>query len=84
MRLRVQGGRRAPARCEGYISDTTPRMTNKTFREHFRMTPSNFESLETRLGPVLFITNDTGRPMILVRNQLLSVLWLLAIPDSYR
>ena len=84
MQLRVRRRRRTPARCEGYISNTIPRMTNKAFREHFRMIPSTFESLESRLGPVLFITNDTGRPMILVRKQLLSVLWLLATPDSYR
>lgn len=84
MRLRMRGIRKAPARCEGYISDTIPRMTNKAFREHFRISPRTFESLETRLGLALFSTNDTGRPTILVRNQLLSVLWLLATPDSYR
>lgn len=84
MRLRVRGGRRTPARVEGYILDIIPGMTNKAFPEHFRMTPSTFESLETRLGPALFITNNTGRLMIPVRNQLLSVLWLLATPDSYR
>ncbi|XP_071637550.1 uncharacterized protein [Temnothorax longispinosus] len=84
MRLRVRGCRKTPARCQGYISDTIPRMTNKAFREHFWMTPNTFENLETRLGPALFITNDTGRPMIPVKNQLLSVLWLLATPDSYK
>ena len=83
MRLKIRGGR-TPVRYEGYVWNTIPRMTNKIFREHFRMTPSTFEILERRLGPALFITNNTGRPMKSIRNQLLSVLWLLATPDSYR
>ncbi|XP_043282199.1 protein ALP1-like [Venturia canescens] len=48
------------------------------------MTPMTFESLEVRLSPEIFVTNDTGRPMVPARIQLLSVLWLLATPDSYR
>lgn len=47
------------------------------------MLPELFEILENRVGQLL--TNETcGRPMISVRVQLLSTIWLLATPDSFR
>ncbi|XP_029177871.1 uncharacterized protein LOC114945728 [Nylanderia fulva] len=48
------------------------------------MLPEVFEILENRLGPSLSNVETVGRPMIPVRTQLLSTIWLLSTPDSFR
>lgn len=48
------------------------------------MTRTTYENLEQRLVPILTRNRKEGRPMIPVRQQLLSVIWLLATPDSFR
>lgn len=72
-----------PTRNENYYEITIPRYTDTQFREHFRLTRHTFQNLELRLGPSL-IGNVDGRPRVEVRRQLLSVLWILATPDSFR
>lgn len=67
-----------------YVNEIIPRFNNKVFRQHFRMTKTTYENLERRLAPMLMRVGKEGRPMIPVRNQLLSVIWLLATPDSFR
>ncbi|XP_018366334.1 PREDICTED: putative nuclease HARBI1 isoform X2 [Trachymyrmex cornetzi] len=81
---RIRGKQQKPARIRGYVEHVIPRYTTKQFRHHFRMTPETFENLENRLGPILFNPEALGRPVISVRIQLLSTIWLLSTPDSFR
>jgi len=67
-----------------YVNEIIPRFSNEVFRQHFHMTRTTYENLERRLIPILTRTGKEGRPMIPVRHQLLSVIWLLATPDSFR
>lgn len=83
-RRRLRGARKKPLRIVSYVERTVQALTAKQFREHFRMTPDAYESLERKLYPLLSKTSYLGRSTILVRKQLLSTLWLLATPDSYR
>ncbi|XP_051162213.1 uncharacterized protein LOC127282158 [Leptopilina boulardi] len=55
-----------------------PRFNTKQFKEHFRMNPHAFYSLENVGGEKLSSSS------VCVQKQLLSVIWLLATPDSYR
>lgn len=81
---RLRGKRKRVARIEGYVENVVPRFSARQFKEHFRMTPNCFYLLENKLSPMLINYNNTGRPCIAPRTQLLVVLWLLATPDSYR
>ncbi|KAK3931341.1 Protein ALP1-like [Frankliniella fusca] len=81
---RVRGELRKPVRNEDFLSITIPRLTDDQFRQHFRVTVRTFENLEFRLRNVLVNSAHEGRNRIPVRQQLLSVLWLLATPDSFR
>lgn len=81
-RVQLRGVQRKPPRVESYVEITVPRMNTLQFRRHFRMTPTTYENLEARLGPVLLFSE--GKAVIPVRKQLLGSLWLLATPDSYR
>jgi len=67
-----------------YVNEIIPRFSDEVFRQHFRITRTTYENLEQRLTPALTKTEKEGRPMIPVRIQLLSVIWLLATPDSFR
>lgn len=67
-----------------YVNEIIPRFSDEVFRQHFHMTKTTYENLERRLTPMLSRIGKKGRPMIPVRNQLLSVIWLLATPDSFR
>jgi len=67
-----------------YVNEIIPRFSNMVFRQHFRITRTTYENLEQRLAPALMRIGQQGRLMIPVRNQLLSVIWLLATPDSFR
>ncbi|XP_071577460.1 uncharacterized protein [Temnothorax nylanderi] len=71
-------------RIEGYVAITINNYTNRQFREHFRVTRNTYENLERILTPELIRRADTGRTTLDVRTQLLSILWLLATPDSFR
>jgi len=75
--------RKKAIRIEGYVNNIVPKFSARQFKEHFRMTPNCFSLLENKLSPML-LNNNTGRPRISPRVQLLAVLWLLATPDSYR
>lgn len=81
---RIRGKLRKPARITGYVDNVIPRYTTRQFRHHFRMVPEVFENLENRLGQSLSNAEPVGRPMIPVRIQLLSTIWLLSTPDSFR
>ncbi|KYN08189.1 Putative nuclease HARBI1, partial [Cyphomyrmex costatus] len=71
-------------RIEKYIERVVSNYTNHQFQSHFRITRTTFEVLLTILGPNLENNLDTGRPTTSVEKQLLSMIWLLATPDSYR
>lgn len=81
---RIRGKQKKPPRITGFIENVIPRYNSIQFRRHFRMVPEVFESLENRIGPLLFDAESLGRPAISVRTQLLSTIWLLGTPDSFR
>lgn len=71
------------ARILSYVSHTVPRFTTRQFQNNFRLTPNMFDELENRIGPLLK-AHTRGRNQVPVRKQLLSTIWLLGTPDSYR
>lgn len=82
--VRLRDKVRRAIRIEGYVEHIVPRFSGKQFKEHFRISPGVFDNLENRIGNLLLRQAAIGRATICVRKQLLSTLWLLATPDSYR
>jgi len=75
-----------PNRIVGYMENIA-NFRNVEFQRHFRLSFEAFEYLLEQIGPLLKSENEnkqTGRPLIDLRKQLLSVIWILATPDSYR
>jgi len=75
-----------PNRIVGYMENIA-NFRNIEFQRHFRLSIEAFEYLLEQIGPLLKSENEnkqTGRPLIETRKQLLSVIWILATPDSYR
>lgn len=72
-----------PHRIKGFMT-VILRSTPEEFQCHFRVTRTMFEWLLNRTGLQLLNNNATGRSTIDPQKQLLSVLWLLATPESYR
>ncbi|XP_071649301.1 uncharacterized protein [Temnothorax longispinosus] len=74
-----------PTRITGYIENVVSNYTSVQFQQHFRVPLDTFEDLLQMIGCMLIgDDNRQGRPMIDPRKQLLSVIWLLSSPDSYR
>lgn len=75
-----------PLRVRNYVERIIPGQTALQFRENFRMTPDIFEVVLREFSPKLLAINKFSPVTKLMdpRKQLLSVLWLLATPDSYR
>ncbi|KAG5873039.1 hypothetical protein JTB14_036206 [Gonioctena quinquepunctata] len=83
----TRGKRYHPPRSQNYIYNIIPQFNSKQFQEHFRMSCDGFEAALLKIGPRLRIQvgeYELGRPCISPRLQLLSVIWLLATPDSFR
>lgn len=76
--------RKKVTRINGYINNVVPRYNTRQFRQHFRLTPTAFESILNKITPILSKVEYKGRPIISPHTQLLAILWLLATPDSYR
>ncbi|KAF0708543.1 putative nuclease HARBI1, partial [Aphis craccivora] len=81
---RLRGNREKPFRVQDFISQTIPNFTNKQFQQHFRLSPTSFERCLQICAPLLQKTSVEGRKGSDERLQLLSVIWLLATPDSFR
>lgn len=73
-----------PIRITGYIENVVSSYTSDQFQQHFRVPFHTFENLLRLIGPLISENNQQGRPVIDPRKQLLSVIWLLGTPDSYR
>lgn len=72
-------------RIINFIEAVVQNCNNKEFQGHFRLTRIQFEELSNRLTPLLNRQEGSaGRLRIQANIQLLSVLWLLATPDSFR
>ena len=82
-KLRLMNGRAVPNRVESFIERTISNSSEKEFQSHFRLTLEAFNRLLEILSPQLQTLSVVGRPTVDAR-KLLSVLWLLATPDSYR
>ncbi|CAI6354135.1 unnamed protein product [Macrosiphum euphorbiae] len=81
---RLRGNRVKPFRVQDFISQTIPNFTHKQFQQHFRLSPTSFERCLQICAPLLKKTCVEGRKGSDERLQLLSVIWLLATPDSFR
>lgn len=68
-----------PVRIQLYIQDVVHKLS---FRTHFRLTRSQFEYLLRMLA--VKIKQTSHITIVPVEKQLLSSLWLLATPDSFR
>ena len=68
-------------RIENYVEIVVPNFSDNQFRQHFRLNRSTFEQLLQIIAEEI---PDQSKWTILLERQLLSVLWLLATPDSYR
>lgn len=75
---------RRPSRQEGYVENVVSRYLPDEFQEHFRISASTASNLENLISPLLIRDGLLGRTTIPPRKQILSVIWLLATPDSYR
>jgi hypothetical protein len=73
-----------PVRIQFYIERVVPNYSAREFQSHFRVTRDAYETLLRTVSPSLSRQSTVGRCTINVEKQLLSVLWLLATPDSYR
>lgn len=72
-------------RIHNFIETVVENCNNKEFQTHFRVTRVQFHQLLNRLTPVWeSVEGSVGRSQIEAKKQLLSVLWLLATPDSFR
>lgn len=73
------------ARTRDFIETVVENCNNKEFQQHFRMTRVHFQELLNCFSQSLERQEGScGRLRIPAKKQLLSVLWLLATPDSYR
>lgn len=73
------------ARTRDFIESVVENCNNKEFQQHFRISRVHFQELLNSLSPSLERqAGSCGRKRIPANKQLLSVLWLLATPDSYR
>lgn len=80
----VQNLRVKVVRIRNYIERVVPGMTEKQFQQHFRLSRKTFEQLLPLIANELKRKSVKGRLPADPRRQLLSSLWILATPDSYR
>ncbi|KAK4882449.1 hypothetical protein RN001_005768 [Aquatica leii] len=74
-----------PSRIKNFLEVTIPNCTDKEFQNHFRVRRQTFQSIIVQLAPLLEKQEGiNGRNPIPIEKQVLSTLWLLATPDSYR
>lgn len=76
--------RQTPVRIENYVENVIPHLTETQFQSHFRINRRTYNTLLGLLNNVIKKKSVLGRPTVNLEKQLLSVLWLLATPDSYR
>lgn len=83
IKVKARVNRTRPHRIEGYI-ETVNMYTAIEFQSHFRITLNSFEWLLRRMGPLLKSQRAAGRQTTDPKLQLLSFLWLIGTPDSFR
>jgi len=71
-------------RVKDYIERVLPNFNARQFQNHFRVSREAYKAILFRVGPLLSKKKTVGRLFISIEKQLLSVLWILATPDSYR
>lgn len=81
---RINSEKKVPSRIKYFIEHTVFNSTAKEFQSHFRITRQTFEWLYVMISPHLQSSRSNGRQTIDAQKQILSVLWILATPDSYR
>ncbi|KAJ8916921.1 hypothetical protein NQ315_013392 [Exocentrus adspersus] len=73
-----------PVRINGYTEHVLSNITAQQFQMHFRIPYEAFDYLLEELTPILQNNRKPSPPSVPVNVQLLSTIWLLATPDSYR
>lgn len=82
--METRSRQRDPSRVPNFIEITVPGFSDKQFQSHFRVTRTTFERLMTIIGNKLQKQGGRGRMRIDPEKQVLSIIWLLATPESYR
>lgn len=72
------------SRIPNYFELIVPTYTDCQFQSHFRMTRASFNRLMGIIGHKLIKKFGRGREQIDCEKQVLSVIWLLSTPESYR
>nr|XP_022909151.1 uncharacterized protein LOC111420404 [Onthophagus taurus] len=72
-----------PPRISGYVNHVIENLSDKEFHSHFRIPYEAFDYLLAKLSPHLQ-SQKPGPANVPSNVQLLSTIWLLATPDSYR
>lgn len=68
----------------GFAEETVPNFTDHQFQSHFRMAPTTFENLFSRLRVVADHRRSAGNPEISLEKQLMITIWYLANIESFR
>ncbi|KAL4721165.1 hypothetical protein ACJJTC_018265 [Scirpophaga incertulas] len=76
--------RTKPPTLTGFVEKIVPMYSYDEFQQHFRMSSETATTLENMISRLIERQANEGRCTIAPRKQILSVLWLLATPDSYR
>ncbi|XP_018406613.1 PREDICTED: uncharacterized protein LOC108771324 [Cyphomyrmex costatus] len=84
LKVRINNAVTKPHRIEGFIERVVDMSTASEFQSHFRITVTSFEWLLNRIAPLLESARAAGHQTRDPKIQLLSFLWLLATPDSFR
>lgn len=74
-----------PLRLKYFVERLLPGFSEHQFQSHFRMSRTSYEVLLANLKPKLAkLEGSVGKNRISAEKQILSALWLLATPDSFR
>lgn len=72
-------------KIDGFAEETVPRFANHQFRHHFRMSPTTFEDLLSKLHAVSVNRwGAAGHPEMLLEKQALIAIWSLSNIESFR
>lgn len=83
-KVRINNPATRPHRIEGFIERIIDMSTAAEFQSHFRITMTSFQWLLNRIAPLLESARAAGHQTTDPKQQLLTFLWLLATPDSFR
>ena len=69
---------------ENYAEEVLPRLSDRTFKTHFRMNPDVFEIICGDIHSIQGGYYGPGRSLLLIEKQLMITLWYLGNPECMR